>query len=122
MRKEKICNADGTIWWGIAIGILFSIEFFFIYWGLKFTYASRSVIFMYTMPFLTAIGAHIFIPGEQIKVSQVAGLCCAFVGITIAFSESLGLDDATIFVGDIMLLFSALFFAAVTIIMFISSF
>ena len=115
-RKEKVLAQDGTLRWGILIGTLFSIEFVFIYWGLEFTHASRSVIFMYTMPFFTAVGAHLFIAGEQLKAAQVAGLCCAFLGTLTAFSESLGLSDPRMLIGDSMLMFSALLWAAVTVI------
>ena len=114
-RREKMDFNDGTFWWGMAVGLFFSIEFLLIYWGLEFTSASRSVIFLYTMPFFTAMGAHWFVPGESLGRAQLAGLCCAFLGIMIAFSESIGKPQSSVLVGDMMLLLAAVFWAAATI-------
>ncbi len=114
-RREKMDLNDGTFWWGMAVGLFFSIEFLLIYWGLEFTSASRSVIFLYTMPFFTAMGAHWFVPGESLHSTQLAGLCCAFLGIMIAFSESIGNLQSLVMVGDTMLLLAAFFWAAATI-------
>ncbi len=114
-RREKMDLNDGTFWWGMAVGLFFSIEFLLIYWGLEFTSASRSVIFLYTMPFFTAMGAHWFVPGESLGRAQLAGLCCAFLGIMIAFSESIGKPQSLVLVGDTMLLLAAVFWAAATI-------
>ena len=115
VRREKVMPADGTCWWGIAVGVFFSIEFLLIYWGLEFTNASRSVIFLYTMPFMTAIGAHWFVPDESLGKTQIVGLCCAFLGIVAAFSESIGNPRSSMAIGDTMILLAAFFWAAATI-------
>lgn len=44
----------------LVIGLLFDLEFLFVYWGLTFTPASRSLIFLYTQAFWVALGAHFF--------------------------------------------------------------
>lgn len=115
LRREDLMAKDGTLWWGIAVGLIFSLEFILIYWGLKYTYASRSVIFLNTMPFFTTMGAHLFIPSERMNVVHVVGLCCAFIGILVAFSESIGLPDARMLIGDSMLLGGAVLWAAQTV-------
>jgi drug/metabolite transporter (DMT)-like permease len=114
-RKEKLFEKDGTLGWGLAVGVIFAAEFVLIYWGLKFTLASRSVIFLNTMPFFTALGAHLLIPTERLKASHMVGLCCAFIGILVAFSESFGLPDSRMLIGDSMLLAGAVFWAAATV-------
>lgn len=114
-RREKMALNDGTFWWGLAVGFFFSLEFLLIYWGLEYTNASRSVIFLYTMPFFTALGAHWFVPGEVLGKAQVVGLCCAFLGIVTAFSESIGNPRSAMIVGDAMLLLAAVFWAAATV-------
>jgi drug/metabolite transporter (DMT)-like permease len=114
-RGEKIILDDGTFRWGLAVGLLFSAEFLLIYWGLEFTSASRSVLFLYTMPFFTAVGAHWLIHGESLGKVQIAGLCCAFLGIVIAFSDSMGQRQHSMIIGDLMLLVAAVFWAAATI-------
>ncbi|MGB5984459.1 MAG: EamA family transporter [Desulfobacterales bacterium] len=50
-RRESMFNRDGTLWWGIGVGLLFAFEFILLYWGLNYTTASRAVVFLYTMPF-----------------------------------------------------------------------
>ena len=65
--REPLFKKDGTLWWGIGIGLLFSGEFILIYWGLVFTNASRAVIFLYMSPFVVALGSQFFIPGEHLR-------------------------------------------------------
>lgn len=114
-RKEPILARDGTFRWGIAAGLLFSWEFLLIYWGLEFTNASRAVIFLYTSPFVVAIGAQLFIPGERLRAIQIVGLCCAFAGIMVAFGESLILPTRRMLVGDAMILGGAIVWGSTTV-------
>jgi hypothetical protein len=86
--RSPYLEKDRTLWWGIAAGLLFTAEFILVYWGLEFTNASRAIIFLNISPFVVALGAQLFIPGEQLRKIQVVGLCCAFAGIVVAFSES----------------------------------
>ena len=115
VRREPLFEKDGTLWWGITAGVLFAGEFLLIFWGLSFTSASRAVIFLYTSPFVVALGAQIFIPGERLHMIQVAGLCCAFAGVVAAFSESLNLPSNRMLIGDAMLVGAAVFWGATTV-------
>jgi len=115
VRRQPLLERDGTLWYGIAAGLLFSVEFLLIFWGLDFTNASRAVIFLYLSPFFVAIGAQWFIPGEQLRGIQVAGLCCAFAGILAVFRESLTLPTHRMLIGDGMLVAAALFWGATTV-------
>ena len=114
-RREPLLEKDGTLWWGIAAGLLFGGEFLLIYWGLDFTLASRSSIFLYVSPFVVALGAWLFIPGENLNRVQVAGLCTAFLGLVCAFRESLGLPSMKMLLGDSMLIGAALFWGSTTV-------
>ena len=116
LRRVPVLAKDNTLWWGIAAGLLFSAEFILIYWGLDFTNASRAVIFLNTSPFVVALGAQLFIPGEKLKKIQVLGLCLAFVGIIVAFNESLNLPTRQMLIGDIMLTLAAVFWGATTVV------
>ena len=116
IRREPILNRDGTLWWGIAVGIIFSLEFMLIFWGLYYTTASRAVIFLYTMPFWVALGASFLIPGEKLRPSQIAGLLCAFGGILAAFGESFRGDTGSTLLGDCLTLGGALMWAALTLV------
>lgn len=114
-RHIALFPKDGTAFYGILAGLIFSAEFILIYWGLEFTNASRAVIFMYTAPFVVVLGARLFIPGETLNKSRTAGLCLAFAGILIAFNESLSLPTREMLIGDAMLLGAAVLWGATTV-------
>jgi drug/metabolite transporter (DMT)-like permease len=115
VRREPLLERDGTLWWGIAAGLLFAAEFILIYWGLEYTNASRAVIFLYMSPFVVALGAQLFIPGEHLRMIQVLGLCCAFVGIVVAFEESLSFPTRRMLIGDSMLAGAAVLWGTTTV-------
>lgn len=115
IRNRPLMERDGTLWWGILAGMLFSAEFILIYWGLEFTNASRSVIFLNTSPFVVALGAQLFVPGESLKQVQVLGLVLAFCGILTAFHESVNLPSPEMLMGDAMLLAAAVLWGSVTV-------
>ena len=115
VRKEPILEKDGTLWWGIAAGLLFTGEFLLVFWGLDFTLASRAGIFLYLSPFVVALGAQLFIPGENLSPIQIIGLCCAFIGILIVFRESLSFPSMKMLIGDSMLVGAAIFWGATTV-------
>lgn len=115
VRREPLLERDGTLWWGIAAGLLFAAEFILIYWGLEYTNASRAVIFLYISPFVVALGAQLFIPGEHLRMIQVIGLCCAFAGIVVAFEESLSFPTRRMLIGDSMLAGAAVLWGATTV-------
>lgn len=114
-RGQKIAAKDGTLGWGVLVGLVFSIEFMLIYWGLEYTAASRAVIFFNTMPLFVALGAYLFLPNERLRLIQIIGLCCAFAGIVIAFSESISHTDTRVLLGDSMLLAGGALWAAATV-------
>src|SRR5688572_25213992 len=58
-RRIPLFERDGTLLWGIVVGVLFTLEFLLIYLGLAYTNASRGVLFVYTAPFVVALGAHL---------------------------------------------------------------
>lgn len=114
-RGVRLFAADGTLWPGLAAALLFAGEFALIYWGLTFTHASRGVIFLYTAPFIVAIGAQILLPHERLRAAQWVGLGCAFAGIAALFAESLRLPSGRELIGDLMLLAAAVLWAATTL-------
>jgi drug/metabolite transporter (DMT)-like permease len=115
VRRKPIFEKDGTLVWGLAAGILFAGEFLCVYWGLAFTNASRATVFLNMSPFVVALGAHLFIPGERLRTAQVVGLCCAFTGILAAFGESMGFPSRRMLWGDAMLVGGAVFWGATTV-------
>jgi len=83
-------------------GLLFGLEFVFLYWGLVFTHASRGIIFFYLQPFWTAIGAHFLLRGDKLNSTKVAGLVVAFFGLVSVFCARSATLGPLYWVGDLM--------------------
>jgi len=115
IRRKPLLASDGTLWWGIAAGLLFAFEFMLIYWGLEFTHASRAVIFLYLSPFVVAIGMQLFVPGEKLGTIQFLGLGFSFLGILVAFGESFTFPSRQMLIGDSMLVAAAILWGATTV-------
>jgi len=115
-RGTRLFARDGVLWPGLLAGLLFAAEFLLIYKGLSYTTASRSVLFLYTAPFWTALGLHLTVPGERMTRIQGAGLVCAFVGVAVAFADALRLPSLRELTGDLMILAAGLLWAATTVV------
>jgi len=111
----RLFSRDGSLRVGLLVGALFAGEFIFIYIGLLYTTASRAVLFIYTAPFVVAIGAHFWIPGERLRPLQVVGLVGAFCGLALAMSDALRLPTHRELLGDAMELVAAVLWGATTV-------
>jgi drug/metabolite transporter (DMT)-like permease len=114
-RGIRILQRDGTLWPGTAAGVLFAIEFLLLYWGLEYTTAARSVVFLNTSPFFVALGAHFVIANDRLTATKIVGLLCAFVGVAIAFSDGLRAPTLRMLLGDAMALSAAFAWGATTV-------
>jgi len=115
LRGVRMFEEDGTLWAGILAGLLFAAEFAMIFLGLQYTSASRGVIFLYTAPFFVALGAVWLLPHEHMRRVQWAGMALAFCGVLVLFGEHLFTPDDRAWVGDLMILLAAVFWAATTL-------
>jgi drug/metabolite transporter (DMT)-like permease len=106
---------DGSLGYGLVAGLLFAAEFFLIYAGLDRTTAARGVLFLYTSPFVVALGAHFLLPGDRLTPAKLAGLLAAFAGLMIAFADALSLPTWRELTGDLMCLVAAVLWGATTI-------
>ena len=86
-RGIALFDRDGTLPGGLLAGALFAAEFFCIFVGLQFTTASRMVVFLYTSPFVVALGMPLISRAERLHVLQAIGLVVAFAGVASAFAE-----------------------------------
>ena len=114
-RNIRPFESDATLFPGVIVGLLFSMEFVLIYWGLSYTSASRAVIFIYIAPFVVAFGIHYLVPTERLSRNQVTGMLLAFFGIIVAFGEGFTLLTGKEWIGDLMCTLAALFWGASTI-------
>lgn len=113
-RGIPLWRRDGTLWPGIAAGVLFGGEFIFIYAGLEHTAASRMVVFIYLTPVLTALGLHFLVRGERLVPGQWIGVLLAFGGLVLAFWEGFAAGAGT-WLGDLFGLIAAVLWAATTV-------
>ena len=102
VRGIRIFKLDGSLPLGLLIGCLFSLEFGLLYVGLSMTDASRAVLYIFVSPFVTALGAHFFMPGERLTPLKWLGLILAFTAVAIVFSSGLSVPKREQIVGDLL--------------------
>jgi drug/metabolite transporter (DMT)-like permease len=114
-RGIELFARDGTLLAGLAVGVLFGIEFLCLYVGLEHTTVARNTLLVNTMPFWMLVGAH-FLLGEPISLRKFVGLLLAFAGLVAVFSDQLsGRGEGSLF-GDVLSLGSGFFWAATNIV------
>ena len=121
----KLLNRDLTldrhcIFPGLICGIFFGIEFIFLFLSLDYTSVAHSSILFYSMPVWLCIASHYLIPGEKFTILKVAGLFLSVSGIFIALSINTYEQNIS-FIGDILALLASLLWAAIVILVKISS-
>jgi drug/metabolite transporter (DMT)-like permease len=116
IRGIPIFNRDGSLVAGMIVAVLFGIEFMLMYPALKWTTASRAAVFLYTMPFFVVIGARWFLPADTLRRSQWLGLLLSFAGILVAFGVPEAGADPRQWIGDLMVIGTAIGWAATVII------
>lgn len=114
-RGAGVAVPRGQTRHALIIGLLFGIEFLFVYWGLSLTTASRSSIFLYTAPFWVALGAHLLLPGDRLTLVKSLGLVLAFGGVVLVLGARSTELPPLYWVGDLMGLAAAVFWAATTL-------
>jgi drug/metabolite transporter (DMT)-like permease len=115
MKGRKVAFPPGQIRHALVIGLFFGLEFFFVYWGLAFTPVSRSLIFIYTSPFWVALGAHFLLKGDRLTPAKLFGMALAFAGVASVFRARSPELPPLYWVGDLMELAAAMFWAATTL-------
>ncbi len=123
-KAPHALKPDGTLGLGVIIGILFGLEFVFLFEGMMLTTASRATVLLYTSSFFVAIGSHFFLPNSRITLIKLAGLLCAFVGVILAVAlrpnaaamSGLNANQATGLWGDLFCIIGAMLWAATTLV------
>jgi drug/metabolite transporter (DMT)-like permease len=100
---------------GVLIGLAFAGEFLFLFLALDLTTVTRTSIILYSMPVWLAVGAHFFLPGEQVTPLKLLGLALAFAGVAWAILDrSSGNGEASL-PGDFCALVAAWGWAAIAL-------
>jgi drug/metabolite transporter (DMT)-like permease len=120
-RGLPVMARDGTLAAGVAVGILFGLEFLLIYRGLIYTTASRATLFIYLAPFFVVLGARWLFPGDRFRIMQWIGLVLAFAGMVTAFGVPAPASSPHQLIGDLMTAGAAAAWAATTLVIKASS-
>lgn len=112
---QKAFLRGGDLKHGVAIGSMFGVEFLILYYGIDLTNASRAIIFLYTQPLWTALGAHFFLSAERLSVAKSVGLILSFAGLVTVFASRPGTVGHFYWVGDLMEVGAAVLWAATNI-------
>ena len=114
-RGVSLTIRDGTLAAGMLAGVLFGIEFLLIFPGLQLTAASRATLFIYTAPFVVALGSTALL-GETLRAPQWLGLVCSFAGLVVAFGVPDASGGGNQFIGDIMMVGAGIAWGATTLV------
>ena len=111
--KPEIWRSDGTWLAGLAVGLLFALEFVLVFAAVKLTTAASAVVFLFTAPFFVALGAIVFMPQERLRPLQWIGMGLAFVGVGVGLYKP---ADGSSLLGDLMALCAGAAWGATTIV------
>jgi drug/metabolite transporter (DMT)-like permease len=115
VRGIALFGRDRTFGPGLLAGLLFALEFLFIYMSLPHTNASRLVVFLYLAPFVVALLLPRFEPAERLRKIQLVGLVCAFLALAYAFQEGFGLTSREQLWGDFLAVSAAVMWGLTTL-------
>jgi drug/metabolite transporter (DMT)-like permease len=115
LRGVRLFERDGTLGAGLFAGLLFGVEFVLLFHGLKLTSASRAVVFLYGAPFFVAFGSYQFL-GERLRASQWGGLGLSFIGVALAIGVPQADVDASVLLGDLLVVGAGALWAATTLV------
>jgi len=114
-QKETLFHTDIRLFHGFMVGLLFGLEFACVYFGMLYTDAVRSVLFVYLSPFVVAAGAHFLLKGDLLTLLKTAGLLLAFAGVFAVFWGKPKTARPTMLFGDILEITAGFFWGATTL-------
>ena len=112
---RRLSIRDGTLALGLLNGLLFSAEFCLLFLALDYTTVARVSLFFYVMPVWVAIGAHFFVPGEQLNRNKILGLALAVAGVSFALTGDLGAAPEGAWLGDLLALAGGMLWAGIAL-------
>jgi drug/metabolite transporter (DMT)-like permease len=86
-----------------------------VFWGINLSTAFSSAVVLTSQPLFTLL-ILLFLGGERLRRSQVAGTLIAFAGIAVFLSEKFSRGVLHAGLGDVILLFAAACFSVYTVI------
>ncbi len=106
-QGQRLFHTDIMLFHGFMVGLLFGLEFACIYFGLLYTDAARSVVFVYLSPFVVALGAHFLLKDDRLTFLKTIGLVLAFLGVAMVFQGKPSAAKPTMLLGDALQILAA---------------
>ncbi len=113
--KKKIIINNGSLIPGLIAGILFAIEFIFLFTALDYSTVTRVSLIFYTMPVWLTLAAHFLIEDDKLNLNKLLGLIVALVGLFLAVYEPTTGYDTSQFYGDAYALLASICWATIAI-------
>ena len=88
LTNKKIEFSKDKMGISILAGIVFALEFLFLFLALDFTSVARNSILYYSMPIWVTVFGHFFLPNERLNFFKSVGLISAFAGVALAVSNN----------------------------------
>lgn len=114
LSGRRITGLRETLWPGLVMGLLFSVEFIFLFMALDLTSVSRASVVFYSMPVWLASIAHFTLPGEKLSARRLLGLVLAMAGVAWALSDPTSRDAGDLR-GDLLALLASLSWAGIAL-------
>ena len=115
LTNKKIEFTKDTMGISFLAGVVFALEFLFLFLALDFTSVTRNSILYYSMPIWVTVFGHFFLPNEKLNFFKSVGLISAFAGVSLAISNNK--DTISIYnwqlVGDLFAIASAILWAVI---------
>lgn len=114
LRGVEFRIRPGTVPSGVALGVLFAIEFSCLFFALDWTTVARTSILFYTMPVWLGFAGHFLLEGERLSPLKLAGQGMAVLGVAVAVLDRGGSGEATL-LGDALALCAAMCWAGIAL-------
>lgn len=114
---SKETPASGKEWGRLAIlGLIHTSSLYgFLYTGLDYITAGKTIVILNSQPFWIALFAPIFLKERRFNLAKVAGLVLGFMGVAVIFSEDILQFRPTDLKGGLFVLGGALSWSTGTI-------
>lgn len=71
---------------------MFAGDYGLIYWSEQYIDSGLTAILFATLPLITIVTAHLYLPGERITSSKLVGTLLAFIGVMALFGDHVRVD------------------------------
>lgn len=75
--------------WTVNATLSFSVSYGVVYWAEQWVPSGLAAVLFSTFPLFVAVMAHLWLPGERLRLVSMAGIVLGFAGVVTIFSEDL---------------------------------